>query len=139
MTRSPTSPPSSIEATNSVSYLVADPASRAAAVIDPVLDFDAGERAESKRTRPTRILAAAAGEGLTHRLGAGNARRMPIICRPRTIRDRTGAKVGVGAGIREVQARFAPVFEADDLADGRFRPAVRRRRDACRSAISRSK
>ena len=28
------------EATNSVSYLVADPASRLALVIDPVLDFD---------------------------------------------------------------------------------------------------
>ena len=28
------------EATNSVSYLVADPATRAAVVVDPVLDFD---------------------------------------------------------------------------------------------------
>jgi glyoxylase-like metal-dependent hydrolase (beta-lactamase superfamily II) len=31
------------------------------------------------------------------------------------VRSRTGAKIGVGAGIREVQARFGPVFEADDL------------------------
>ena len=29
------------EATNTVSYVVADPATRAAAVVDPVLDYDA--------------------------------------------------------------------------------------------------
>ena len=41
------------EATNSVSYLVADPASRAAAVIDPVLDFDlaSGVLSTSRQTR----------------------------------------------------------------------------------------
>jgi glyoxylase-like metal-dependent hydrolase (beta-lactamase superfamily II) len=46
------------EATNSVSYLVSDPATRAAAVIDPVLDFDPA-------------------------IGCSKRTFMPTICRPR--------------------------------------------------------
>ena len=41
-------------ATNTVTYLVADPGGRAAAVIDPVLDFDAEGRAGRRPPRPTR-------------------------------------------------------------------------------------
>ena len=47
-------------ATNSVSYLIADPASKAAAVIDPVLDFDAGASRVETHSADA-ILAAAAG------------------------------------------------------------------------------
>ena len=51
------------EATNSVSYLVADPATNAAAIIDPVLDFDPASGKVATRSAD-RILAAAAEQGL---------------------------------------------------------------------------
>jgi glyoxylase-like metal-dependent hydrolase (beta-lactamase superfamily II) len=102
------------EATNSVSYLVADPAARTAAIIDPVLGFDpASGKVDSEAA--DRILADAAASGFkidwtleTHvhadHLSAGNH-----------VRERTGAKLCAGAGIRKVQDVFGPKFEATDL------------------------
>ena len=51
------------EPTNTVSYLVYDPETRAAAVIDPVLDYDHRTGAASSRSADA-ILAAAAADGL---------------------------------------------------------------------------
>jgi glyoxylase-like metal-dependent hydrolase (beta-lactamase superfamily II) len=100
------------EATNSVSYLVADPASQVAAVIDPVLDFDASS-GEIETKSVDRILDAASGLKIdwvleTHahadHLSAGSY-----------LRARTGAKIAVGAGIREVQRLFVPMLKAEDV------------------------
>ena len=52
------------EATCSVSYLVSDPEGATAIVIDPVLDFDPGASRVDTHSAD-RILAAAAGQGLT--------------------------------------------------------------------------
>ncbi len=101
-------------ATNSVSYLIADPATKAAAVIDPVLDFDAGASRVEKHSADA-MLAAAAAEGLTIVWVLETHPHADHLSAADYVRTRTGAKVGVGAGIREVQARFGPVFEADDL------------------------
>ena len=103
-------------ATNSVSYLVADPASRAAAVIDPVLDFDAGaSRIETHSAEA--ILAAVAADGLTVAWVLETHAHADHLSAADYLRIRTGAKVGVGAGIREVLARFGPMFDASK-ADG---------------------
>lgn len=102
------------EATNSVSYLVSDPATGAAAVIDPVLGFDIVAGSIDSEAAD-RILADADVGGLkvawvleTHvhadHLSAGNH-----------VRDRTGAKLCVGAGIRQVQSVFGAKFGASDL------------------------
>jgi glyoxylase-like metal-dependent hydrolase (beta-lactamase superfamily II) len=97
-------------ATNSVSYLVGDPASKVAAVIDPVLDFDAGaSRVETHSADAIR--AAAAAEGLTIAWVLETHPHADHLSAADYVRGRTGAKVGVGAGIREVQARFGPLFE----------------------------
>jgi glyoxylase-like metal-dependent hydrolase (beta-lactamase superfamily II) len=101
-------------ATNSVSYLIADPATKAAAVIDPVLDFDAGASRVEKHSADA-MLAAAAAEGLTIAWVLETHPHADHLSAADYVRTRTGAKVGMGAGIREVQARFGPVFEADDL------------------------
>ena len=50
------------EATNSVSYIVVDPATGAAAIIDPVLDFDPASGKVSSKSAD-RILAAATEQG----------------------------------------------------------------------------
>ncbi|MEO8455436.1 MAG: MBL fold metallo-hydrolase [Sphingomicrobium sp.] len=100
--------------TNSVSYLVADPASKAAVIIDPVLDFDAAECKVATHSADG-ILAAAAGQGLTIAWVLETHPHADHLSAADHVRRRTGAKVGVGAGIREVQRNFAPVFAADDL------------------------
>jgi glyoxylase-like metal-dependent hydrolase (beta-lactamase superfamily II) len=107
------------KATNTVSYLVADPATGRAAVIDPVLDYDAA--AGEVDTRSTDALLAAATEAKltidwvleTHI----HADHLSGAC---IVKAHTGARVGIGARVREVQRIFRPVFGADDVVpDGR--------------------
>jgi len=102
------------EATNSVSYLVADPATRAAAVIDPVLDFDAASGTIATRSAD-KILAAAAGQGLTIHWVLETHAHADHLSAASVIRERAGAKVAVGAGIAEVQRVFAPLLSVDDV------------------------
>jgi len=107
------------EATNSVSYLVGDPVSRAAAVIDAVLDFDQASGTVSTRSAD-RIIAAAADQGLRIEWVLDTHIHADHLSAAAHIRERTGAKVGIGAGVKVVQAAFAPLFGADDLADADF-------------------
>ena len=102
------------EATNSVSYLVADPATRAAAIIDPILDFDAASGAIATRSAD-KILAAAAERGITIQWVFETLAHADHLSAASVIRERAGAKVAVGAGIAEVQRVFAPLLSVDDL------------------------
>ena len=102
-------------ATNTVSYLVSDPATRAAAVIDPVLDYDSGSGLFDTASAET-ILAAAAADELriewileTH-VHADHLSAAPFIA------ARTGAKTGIGEHVRDVQRIFIPVFTAHDVS-----------------------
>jgi glyoxylase-like metal-dependent hydrolase (beta-lactamase superfamily II) len=102
------------EPTNTVSYLVADPETKRAAVIDPVLDYDHASGKASTKSADV-ILAAAAAEGLgvdwvleTH-AHADHLSGAPYI------KLKAGAKVGIGEHIRDVQKIFRPVFNATDL------------------------
>ena len=107
------------EATNSVSYLVADPASRTAAVIDPVLDFDAASGTIATRSAD-RILDAAAKRGLTVAWVLETHAHADHLSAASLVRERTGAKIGIGAEISEVQRVFAPMLGVDDLSAGDF-------------------
>ena len=102
------------EATNSVSYLVADPATRVAAVIDPVLDFDAASGTIATRSAAA-IFAAALEQGLSVAWVLETHAHADHLSAASLIRERTGAKVGIGAGIAEVQRTFAPMLGVDDL------------------------
>jgi len=107
------------EATNSVSYLVSDPATRAAAVIDPVLDFDAASGTIATHSAE-RILLAAAEQGLRIEWVLETHVHADHLSAAAVIRERTGAKVGIGCGIHDVQAVFGPMLGARDLGDGDF-------------------
>ncbi|HEU5285822.1 MAG TPA: MBL fold metallo-hydrolase [Sphingomicrobium sp.] len=102
------------ECTNSVSYLVADPATRQAAVIDPVLDFDPASGEMATRSAE-RILAAAADLGHSIALVLETHPHADHLTAAPFFRERTGARVAIGSGVREVQRIFAPVFGADDV------------------------
>ena len=102
------------EATFTVSYLVADPESRQAAVIDPVLDYDpaAGE----VDTRSVEAILKTAFEqnykiiwALETHAHADHLSGSPYI------KAKTGAKIGIGEHIKDVQRIFRPVFNATDL------------------------
>ena len=101
-------------ATFTASYVVHDPATRQAAIIDPVLDFTPRNARTSTRTADA-LLAYVKDQGLdlvwlleTHahadHLSAGHY-----------LREQTGAPVVIGAAITQVQQAFAPLFEADDV------------------------
>jgi glyoxylase-like metal-dependent hydrolase (beta-lactamase superfamily II) len=102
------------EPTNSVSYLVADPGSREAVIIDPVLEFDLAGGIVSTQSAE-RILAGAAAQDLSVEWVLETHVHADHLSAAAHIRDRTGAKVGIGARVREVQQVFTPILNADDV------------------------
>lgn len=100
--------------TNTITYLIWDPVSRDAAVIDPVLDYDPAAGTVDTRSAE-RVLQAAAEQGLkiTHVLET-HAHADHLSAAP-LFKAKTGASIGIGAKIRDVQKVFRPMFCADDL------------------------
>jgi glyoxylase-like metal-dependent hydrolase (beta-lactamase superfamily II) len=107
------------EATRTVSYLVWDAATRDAAVIDPVLDFDLAS-GEVDTHSADRLLGAAAEERLSVVWALETHAHADHLSGAPYIKARTGAHIGIGEHIREVQRIFRPIFNATDLdTDGR--------------------
>lgn len=102
------------EPTNTVSYLVADPETKKALVIDPVLDYDA-DSGEVDTASVEKILAAADQRGLTIDWVLETHAHADHLSGAPFIKARTGARIGIGEHIREVQRIFRPVFNATDL------------------------
>ena len=102
------------EATNTVSYLVFDPDTREAAIIDPVLDYDAAS-GEVDTASADRMLAAVKARGLRVTLVLETHAHADHLSAAPYIKAKTGAAIGIGEHIRDVQKIFRPVFAADDL------------------------
>ena len=103
-----------VEPTNTVSYIVADPKTKRAAVIDPVLDYD--HRSGKATTKSAdAIVAVAAAEGFIVDWVLETHAHADHLSGAPYIKLKTGAKVGIGEHIREVQRIFRPVFNATDL------------------------
>nr|WP_298131348.1 MBL fold metallo-hydrolase [uncultured Pseudoxanthomonas sp.] len=107
------------EATNTITYVVWDPATRRAAIIDPVLDYDHRSGRASHRAADT-LLGFIADHDLTvHWILETHAHADHLSAAP-YLKEKTGAPVGIGEHITEVQRTFAPVFGLDDVSgDGR--------------------
>ena len=105
--------------TNTISYLVQDPQSRHALVIDPVLDFDPKSGRTATRSAD-RVLNAARADGLTiDWILETHAHADHLSAAPYFLAA-TGARVAIGEHIRDVQRVFAPIFDATDVTgDGR--------------------
>ncbi len=103
------------EPTNTISYLVADPITRIAAVIDPVLDFDVASGDADARSA-LRILDVAKAKGLRVAMVLETHVHADHLSAAPFIKARTGAWIGIGEHIRDVQRIFRPVFAMDDLA-----------------------
>ena len=102
------------EPTFTVSYLVGDPETSRAVVIDPVLDFDPNSGTVEVRSADA-ILAAAKKQGWHIAMVLETHAHADHLTAAPYIKGKTGAKVGIGEHIREVQQVFQPVFEIDDL------------------------
>ena len=107
------------EPTFTVTYLVADPATGAAAVIDPVLDYDQAS-ARIGAASVEALLEAAAERGWKIEMVLETHAHADHLSGAKLIAARTGAWIGIGALITQVQATFVPMFGADDvLPEGR--------------------
>ena len=100
--------------TNTISYLVSDPVTRRAAVIDPVLDFDQRDGTVDVRSVEA-ILAAAKGDKLAIEWVLETHAHADHLSGAPYIKSRTGARIGIGEHIKDVQRIFRPVFNAEDL------------------------
>jgi glyoxylase-like metal-dependent hydrolase (beta-lactamase superfamily II) len=102
------------EPTNTVSYLVADPATRVAAVIDPVLDYDQTSGEVDTRS-VEKILGEAEAAGWRIEWALETHAHADHLSGSPWVKAKTGAKIGIGEHIKDVQRIFRPVFDATDL------------------------
>lgn len=108
------------QATFTVTYLVADPDTRRAAVVDSVLDFDQASGRTSTASAD-RVLEQARAQGVEIELILETHVHADHLTAAPYLRERTGAKVAIGANITTVQETFARVFNAEPsfTPDGR--------------------
>jgi len=102
-------------ASNTVSYLVSDPVTAVAAIIDPVLDFDL-HSGQLGTASADAILARGTELALDVRYLLETHAHADHLSAGHYLRVKTKAKLAIGSKITDVQKVFAPIFEADDVA-----------------------
>jgi len=103
------------EPTNTVSYLMSDAATGKGAIIDPVLDFNQ-RTGKASVASVDAILAAAREQGIEIVWALETHAHADHLSSAPYVKLKTGAKVGIGEHIREVQRIFRPVFNATDVS-----------------------
>ncbi|MCB1888629.1 MAG: MBL fold metallo-hydrolase [Rhodocyclaceae bacterium] len=108
------------EDTSTISYLVSDPDSRMAAIVDSVLDYDhaAGRTAT---TQADRIVDRVRAQGLTVTWILETHAHADHLSAAPYLRRQLGGRIAIGAHIRQVQSVFGELFNAGDTfaRDGR--------------------
>jgi len=105
-------------ASNTWSYIASDPATRVAAIIDPVLDFDAAS-GRTATTSAQALLDHVVAQRLEVRWLLETHAHADHLSAGHWLRSRLpGAMLAIGARIREVQTHFRPLFNADFAVDG---------------------
>lgn len=102
------------EPTNTISYLVADTTTGKAVVIDPVLDYDHTSGEVDTRS-VEKILSAAGSRGFSIAWVLETHAHADHLSGAPYIKAKTGAQIGIGEHIKDVQRIFRPVFNATDL------------------------
>jgi len=107
------------EATYTVTYLVTDPETRRAAIVDPVLDYD-HKSGKASTASAERVLAKAAERQASVDWILETHAHADHLTAAALLKSRTGARVVIGEHIRDVQKIFRKVFNASDVSnDGR--------------------
>ena len=103
------------EATFTVTYIVSDPATRKAAVIDPVLDFDPASGRTTTKSADN-VIEHVRDHGLDvdwileSHVHADHLSGAPYL------QEQLGGQTAIGAGVTSVQETFKNIFNAADLA-----------------------
>ncbi len=100
------------EATNTATYLVSDPATKSAAIIDSVLDYDP-RSGKVTTTSADRILTAIAAKKLSIEWILETHAHADHLSAAQYFKTHTGAPVAIGTYISEVRAIFDPVFDLE--------------------------
>jgi glyoxylase-like metal-dependent hydrolase (beta-lactamase superfamily II) len=101
-------------ATGTWSYVVSDPATKAAAILDPVLDFDA-KSARTSHDSAQKLIEHARAHDLDVQWVLETHAHADHLTAAQWLRERMpDATVAIGSGIRQTQRTFAPVFEFGD-------------------------
>lgn len=103
------------EPTNTVTYLVSDPATKKAAVIDSVMDFDQ-KSGKASYVSARKLLETAKADGLTIEWILETHAHADHLSAAPFVKAQTGAKVGIGENIRTVQTVFGKFFNASDVS-----------------------
>ena len=108
------------EATNTVSYVVVDPATQAAALVDSVLDFDP-KSGRTATASADRMIALVRERGLTVEWILETHVHADHLSAAPYLKERVGGRIGIGEHIREVQKIFSALFNMEPgfVADGR--------------------
>lgn len=115
MNHSPTIQAYFDEPTHTVTYLVVDPSTNAAAIIDPVLDYDAATGAIANQSA-RRILAAARDQGLTLQWILETHAHADHLSAAPFFQQETGAQLVIGRHIADVQHIFSKTFNLNDIS-----------------------
>ena len=102
------------ELTKTVSYLVVDQGSKQCAIIDPVLDYDHRNGAISTRSADA-LLAVIAADQLTVAWILETHVHADHLSSAQYLKNQTGAPIGVGEHICEVQRLFAHAFNLTEM------------------------
>ena len=100
------------EATFTVTYLVADPVTRTAAIIDPVLDYDPKSGRTSTKSADDVLAAAKRGDLRVDWILETHA-HADHLSAGSYLRGKSAAKIVIGEHIATVQQTFKPVFNVD--------------------------
>ena len=102
-----------------VTYVVSDDATRCAAVVDPVLDFDL-KSGRTDTSQADRLLAYLREHGLTLQWILETHAHADHLSGARYLQERAGGRIAIGERIRQVQATFSELYnlERSFLPDG---------------------
>ena len=107
------------EATFTVTHIVSCRTTRCAAVIDSVLDFDP-KSGRTTTAAADRVLRHLRANDLTVSWHLETHAHADHLSAASYLQQQVGGRIGIGSHIREVQAVFRKIFNADDIdADGR--------------------
>jgi glyoxylase-like metal-dependent hydrolase (beta-lactamase superfamily II) len=107
--------------TNSASYVVSDPETGHAAIVDPVLDYDPVSGRTSTDSAQ-KIVDHVGDKKLTVDWIVETHVHADHLTASVWLKEKLGGKTGIGAGIREVRATFGALFNVTEVLDAEDAP-----------------
>jgi glyoxylase-like metal-dependent hydrolase (beta-lactamase superfamily II) len=107
--------------TNSASYVVSDPETGHAAIVDPILDYDPVSGRTSIDSAQ-KIVDHVGDKKLTVDWIVETHVHADHLTASVWLKEKLGGKTGIGAGIREVRATFGALFNATEVLDAEDAP-----------------